>query len=37
MAPPQRLSGPDPAYTLQALEHEVEGTMFQIHLRLPAP
>jgi hypothetical protein len=37
MAPPQRLSGPDPAYTLQALEHDGEGTMFQIHLCLPAP
>jgi hypothetical protein len=37
MTPRQRLSGPDPADTLQALEHEVEGTTFQIHLRLPAP
>lgn len=27
MTPPRRLSGPDPEYTLQALEHEVEGTM----------
>jgi protein TonB len=27
MAAPQRLSGPDPEYTPQALEHEVEGTM----------
>jgi protein TonB len=27
MTPPQRLSGPDPAYTAQALEQEVEGTM----------
>jgi protein TonB len=27
MTPPQRLSGPDPRYTQQALEHEVEGVM----------
>jgi periplasmic protein TonB len=27
LTPPRRLSGPDPEYTLQALEHEVEGTM----------
>ncbi|MGE5047844.1 MAG: energy transducer TonB [Deltaproteobacteria bacterium] len=27
MTPPRRLSGPDPKYTLQALEHQVEGTM----------
>lgn len=27
MTPPQRLSGPDPAYTALALEHEVEGSM----------
>lgn len=27
MSPPQRLSGPDPAYTEQALEHEVEGVL----------
>jgi TonB family protein len=27
MTPPQRLSGPDPRYTPQALEHEIEGTM----------
>jgi periplasmic protein TonB len=27
MTPPQRLSGPDPTYTREALEHEVEGTM----------
>jgi protein TonB len=27
MSPPRRLSGPDPQYTPQALEHEVEGTM----------
>ncbi len=27
MTPPKQLSGPDPAYTPQALEREVEGTM----------
>jgi TonB family protein len=27
MTPPQRLSGPDPAYTVQALEREIEGDM----------
>jgi protein TonB len=27
MTPPQRLAGPDPSYTPQALEHEVEGVM----------
>jgi protein TonB len=27
MTPPKQISGPDPAYTPQALEHEVEGTM----------
>ncbi len=27
MTPPRQLAGPDPEYTLQALEHEVEGTM----------
>lgn len=27
MTPPARLSGPDPAYTTPALEHEVEGRM----------
>jgi Gram-negative bacterial TonB protein C-terminal len=27
MTPPQRLSGPDPSYTPQALEHEVQGNM----------
>lgn len=27
MAPPQRLSGPDPRYTQEALEHEIEGVM----------
>jgi TonB family protein len=27
MTPPHRLSGPEPAYTAQALEHEVQGTL----------
>jgi TonB family protein len=27
MTPPQRLSGPEPAYTVQALEREIEGDM----------
>ena len=27
MTPPRRISGPDPSYTLQAIEHDVEGTM----------
>ena len=27
MTPPKQLSGPDPSYTPQALEREVEGTM----------
>lgn len=27
MTPPRRLSGPDPQYTTEALEHEIEGTM----------
>jgi protein TonB len=27
MTPPQKLGGPDPQYSSQALEHEVEGTM----------
>jgi protein TonB len=27
MTPPQRLSGPDPSYTPQAIEHEVQGSM----------
>jgi protein TonB len=27
MIPPQRISGPDPQYTPEALEREVEGTM----------
>jgi TonB family protein len=27
MTQPQRLSGPDPAYTMEALEHEVEGVL----------
>ncbi|HEY2031105.1 MAG TPA: TonB family protein [Myxococcales bacterium] len=27
MTPPRRISGPDPAYTMDALEHEVQGEM----------
>jgi protein TonB len=27
MTPPHQISGPDPSYTPQAIEHEVEGTM----------
>jgi protein TonB len=27
MTPPRRISGPDPAYTTQALEREIQGTM----------
>lgn len=27
MTPPRRISGPDPAYTMDALEHEIQGEM----------